>query len=344
MTELFKKGSPLNCDDYRSILLASHLAKLVLRQFLKPIKPIDDAMIPVVQKGAVSKRGTDFGTHMLTSFLESRTNDNDSIGICFVDFIKASDRVLRELVMGWPRSMTSLPIDYLRKVGVGSEDAIWIVNWITKLRLLFEDWWVCPKIAALVKNLHDGCWLAYDDLSTVLPCPRGVRQGCVSGPMIFNSIYQLATEAVKDKLRDEGIVMSLPASSGELWVVIPRWLLRGHDHCKDSVSFINDEEILDVYFVDGGSYMIAHKQAAELVKRMRLLVATIVSIFSRFQLSVNMAKEKTEVMLALRCKNATAEREKLRGADGLWLDIDDDERQVHCKVYVVSEYKHLGYV
>ena len=102
------------------------------------------------------------------------------------------------------------------------------------------------------------------------------------------------------------------------------------------------EEILDVFFVDDGCCMIAHKQAVEHVKRMRLLVATIVSIFSRFQWSVNMAKWKTEVMLALRGKNATAEREKLRGADGLWLDIDDDERQVHCKVHVVSEYKHLG--
>ena len=68
----------------------------------------------------------------------------------------------------------------------------------------------------------------------------------------------------------------------------------------------NVEEILDVYFVDDGCYMIAKKQATEIVKRMRLFVATIVSIFSRFQLSVNMAKGKTEVMLALRGKNATA--------------------------------------
>ena len=44
----------------------------------------------------------------------------------------------------------------------------------------------------------------------------------------------------------------------------------------------------------------------------------------------------------LRVKKATAEREKLRGADGLWLDIDDEKRQVHCKVHVVSEYRHLG--
>ena len=94
--------------------------------------------------------------------------------------------------------------------------------------------------------------------------------------------------------------------------------------------------------MDDGCYMIANKHAAELVKQMRRLVATIVWIFSSFQLSVNMAKGKTEVMLALRGKKATAEREKLRGPDGLWLDIDDDERQVHCKVHIVSEYKHLG--
>ena len=185
MTELFKKGSPLKCDDCRSILLASHLAKLVLRQFLKPIKPVFEARIPAVQMGAVSKRGTDFGTHMLTSFIESRTCDNDSVGVCFVDFVKAFDRVLRELVMEWPRSMTSHPIDYLRKAGVGKEDTIWFVDWITKRRPPPQEWRIHPKIAALVQKLHDECWLAYDDLSTVMLCSRGVRQGCESGPMIF---------------------------------------------------------------------------------------------------------------------------------------------------------------
>ena len=139
------------------------------------------------------------------------------------------------------------------------------------------------KIAALVKNLHDGCLLAYDDLSTVVLCPRGVRQGCESGPMILNSIYKLATEAVKDKLREEGIVMSLPASSGELWDRDTAGVTeRARSLQGQSVVHHNVEENLDVYFVDDGCYMIANKQAAELVKRMRLLVATIVSIFSRF--------------------------------------------------------------
>ena len=132
--ELCKKGSPLKCDDYRCIPLASHLAELVLHQFLKPIKLVYDARIPVVQMGAVSKRGTDVGSHVLTSFIESRTSGIDGTGICFVDFVKAFDRVLRKLVIGWPRSMTSHPIEYLREVGVGRKDAIWPVNWITKRR------------------------------------------------------------------------------------------------------------------------------------------------------------------------------------------------------------------
>ena len=76
MTELFMKGSPLSCDDYRGMLPASHLAKLCCISFSnRSNKPLYDARIPVVQMGAVSKRGTDFGTHMLTSFIESRTND-----------------------------------------------------------------------------------------------------------------------------------------------------------------------------------------------------------------------------------------------------------------------------
>ena len=98
--------------------------------------------------------------------------------------------------------------------------------------------------------------------------------------------------------------MSLLAPSEELWDGVPA---AAHIQCGESYGM---EELLDVYFVDDGCYMTAHKQAAELARRMRLLVATIVSKISRFQHSVSMAKGKTEVMLALRGTNATAERER----------------------------------
>ena len=55
---------------------------------------IKEARLPAVQMGAVSKRGTDLVTHMLTSFIESRTRDNDGVGVCFVDLVNAFDREL----------------------------------------------------------------------------------------------------------------------------------------------------------------------------------------------------------------------------------------------------------
>ena len=167
----------------------------------------------------------------------------------------------------WPRSTTSHPIDYLRKVGLGKEDANWLVGWVTKQRPLFEKWEVHTKIAALVKNLHDGCWVAYGDLSTVVLCPRVSGKAARVDPRFFNSIYQLATEVVKDRLRDYGIFMTLPAPSGELWDGLP---VAGCESERSahgqSGELFGTEEIMDVYFVDDGCYMIAHK---------RVLVATI---------------------------------------------------------------------
>ena len=62
--------------------------------------------------------------------------------------------------------------------------------------------------------------------------------------MIFNSIYQLATEAVKDKLRKEGIIMSLPSPSGELW---ERDTVEGTERARSqNVAHCNVEEILEV--------------------------------------------------------------------------------------------------
>ena len=83
----------------------------------------------------------------------------------------------------------------------------------------------------------------------------------------------MATQAVKDKQRDEDIVMSLPAPLGELWNREPAvGAVRERSSQGQSGVHHNFEEILDVNFVDDGCYMIVHRQAAELVKRMRLLV------------------------------------------------------------------------
>ena len=95
----------------------------------------------------------------------------------------------------------------------------------------------------------------------------------------FNSIYQVATDAVKDRLREYGIFITLLASSGELWDgVLATGCESERSALGQSGELHGTEELLDAYFVDDGWYMIAHKQAAELIRRMRVLRLDLLEI------------------------------------------------------------------
>ena len=154
VVDIFKhKGSPLDCDAYRGILLAAHMMKVVLSQLLRPLAPVVDAHLPLEQMGAVASRGTDFGTHLVTSFQEAVAVKGWSSGLLFVDLTKAFDRVLRELLFGFPISGKDNPRQYLQNLGVAEEQASWICDWIEEKGPLFAQWGGAPKADAAAVQL-----------------------------------------------------------------------------------------------------------------------------------------------------------------------------------------------
>ena len=138
-----------------------------------------------------------------------------------MDLTKAFDRVLRELLFGFPISGKDNPRQYLQNLGVAEEQASWICDWIEEKGPLFTQWGVHPKLTQLLCNLHDGAWLAYADLCSVILCPRGGRQGCGSGPLVFNSVYSIATAMVRDTLAREGHTSQWTSAESSLpwWTV-----------------------------------------------------------------------------------------------------------------------------
>eukprot|EP00973_Karenia_brevis_P015981 2184649-Karenia_brevis.AAC.1 len=58
------------------------------------------------QCGAVRKRGTDFATHLVASAVAAASMMSLSIFVLFLDLVKAFDRVVRQLVVGWGNSPT----------------------------------------------------------------------------------------------------------------------------------------------------------------------------------------------------------------------------------------------
>ena len=65
MAELHKKGSLLDCDNYRGILIFDHMSKAFTGLLSKVLKPHCVAGIPTEQCGAMQGRGTDLATHVV---------------------------------------------------------------------------------------------------------------------------------------------------------------------------------------------------------------------------------------------------------------------------------------
>eukprot|EP00973_Karenia_brevis_P000029 3254-Karenia_brevis.AAC.1 len=69
--------------------------------------------MPGCQYGAVAGGGTDFAHHLILSALDYAAALSLSIFILFVDLVKGFDKVLRELVMGYPQHESTDAINYL---------------------------------------------------------------------------------------------------------------------------------------------------------------------------------------------------------------------------------------
>ena len=102
------KGDSRITDDHRGILLSDHAGKALHSTVKDQIEPSYVEHMPVDQHGAVTKRGTDFASHIVTSAISVAHLLKLSLFVLFVDLTKAFDRVIRQLVHGWGEIQPSL--------------------------------------------------------------------------------------------------------------------------------------------------------------------------------------------------------------------------------------------
>eukprot|EP00959_Pyramimonas_sp_CCMP1952_P037250 779402-Pyramimonas_sp.AAC.1 len=103
MASLFKgKGDNQERNDYLCILLADHSGKSFVCRMKRSIDPVYNEKMPATQFGAVPRRGTDYASHVVQSMIAYAEKRGRSVCILFADLVKAFDRVLRELVFGFP--------------------------------------------------------------------------------------------------------------------------------------------------------------------------------------------------------------------------------------------------
>ena len=167
---LTKKFKATNCSDFRTLSLMSHVLKVILKVILFRHRKKIEAEIDETQSGFMIGKGTREGIFNLRTIMERYIDNDKVLYMCFIDYAKAFDRVNHVKM-----------IQCLQHLDIDNKDLQLITNlyWNQKAFIQTEN-----------------------GLSPEIHIKRGVRQGCVLSPCLFN----LYTENIfREVGNDKGI-------------------------------------------------------------------------------------------------------------------------------------------
>ena len=161
-----RKGDPQECDNSRGILLADHASKALAGAVKRAVDAPYSAHMPECQHGVVAGKGTEVASHLIRTAIDVAKLQRLSVFVLFIDLVKAFDRVIRQLVLGWGDRPPGDPAAALEALGASPRAAAWIAQYIQDHGHLFKQWGVDQGAAGLARALHVRgrrrrlCWAA----------------------------------------------------------------------------------------------------------------------------------------------------------------------------------------
>eukprot|EP00971_Amphidinium_carterae_P060770 1202686-Amphidinium_carterae.1 len=162
---------------------------------------------------------------------------------------------------------------------------------------------------------------------------KGIRQGCRLAPYLFCCFHSVATQRMRDRMEEAGVLMKLP--------VAPVF----YEEAEDQHGEV---EISNLSFVDDLLAPLWCKDPVILLAMAATLSRIVVHTFQEIGLPVNFKPQKTEFLIALRGARAKDLYEGLRydgdlcSENGPVLVYDREDVTKIKAIRVAKQYKYLG--
>ena len=161
-----KSPGATECELHRTISLMSHVTKILLRVLMRRMRKSLRPEISRTQFGFVPDKGTRNAIFTMSMLMERCIQVQTDLYICFIDYSKAFDKVRHEELF-----------NILNKLDIDGKD----------LRIVRNLYWDQNAAVRI-----DG------DLSESKKIKRGVRQGCVMSPDLFNIYSEMILRNLED--------------------------------------------------------------------------------------------------------------------------------------------------
>lgn len=171
-----KKSNPKSCGDYRTISLMSHVLKIFLKIIHARLYKKCEEHMGESQFGFRNGIGTREALFAIQVLIQRCRDMCCDAHLCFIDYTKAFDRCQHETM-----------VKVLHEVGLDGKD----------IRIIANLYWNQKATIRLENGESDA-----------LEIKRGVRQGCILSPLLFNlyseKIFKNALEDTTDGIKVNG--------------------------------------------------------------------------------------------------------------------------------------------
>ena len=167
LINVHKKGSPADCNNYRTISLISTMSKIMMMILTERLKPWLEENVSEEQAGFRKDRSTVQQILSLRLMAEKARRKNKKIYSCFVDFKKAFDCI--------------------------DQDITWAV---------LQSYGVNKKLIRLLKEINSNAQAAVricGEYGTWFDTSRGTRQGDPISPCLFVMHLERALDKIKEE-------------------------------------------------------------------------------------------------------------------------------------------------
>ena len=160
-----KKPGTTDCKAHRTISLMSHVTKIILHVILNRNKTTIREKLSDEQFGYKPGKGTRNATLCLRAIIEKCIEKQKDLYICFIDYVKAFDCVKHDKLL-----------EFLERLDIDGKDI------------------------RLIRNLYYGQKAAIritGEIGEWVDIQKGVRQGCILSPDLFNLYSEEALRKIK---------------------------------------------------------------------------------------------------------------------------------------------------
>ncbi|CAE7740408.1 hypothetical protein AK812_SmicGene37931 [Symbiodinium microadriaticum] len=325
-----RKGSPLDCESYRAILVSSSIGKAVHGSLRRHCSTYFEQAAMPLQVGGRAGFPVQFVLQAARLWQERCRAHRTSCALIFLDLKEAFHRVARALVHGGQPDEASIN-NAIATLGLDPAVGPRLQAYVRDKSLISEAGGP-PVLSRMVAETNSDTWFSHGALEGTAIVQAGTRPGDNLADLIFSFLFAELLNTLRQRFAQEGLSCALPWND--------KWLGASLDAVRNTRAD-DVERPIDATWMDDLALLVEDSRPDRLLEKVAAVATATLDECIKATLVPNLAEGKTECVVALYGPGSKkTSSEVFRGSSP---DI-----QLHSDIWpnarlrLVTTYKHVG--